>query len=99
MSNPDTTKDFNEVPTVRPGKQTEKGLVYSLEILFNRWKRLLSRLQRKSENIRNLMEDKFNVRAVSEEFKQCDDLLKLFSEVQGEYHGKLDDGQQKADDF
>ena len=45
------------------------------------------------------MEDKFNVRAVSEEFKQCDDLLKLFSEVQGEYHGKLDDGQQKADDF
>ena len=57
------------------------------------------RLQRKSENIRNHMEDKFSVRAVSEEFKQYDDLVKLFSEFQGEYQGKLDDGQQKADDF
>ena len=45
------------------------------------------------------MENKFNVRAVSEEFKQYGDLLKLFSGVQGEYHGKLDDDQQKADDF
>ena len=26
-------------------------------------------------------------------------MLKLFSGVQGEYHGKPDDGQQKADDF
>ena len=45
------------------------------------------------------MEDKFSVRAVSEEFKQYDDLVKPFSEFQGEYQGKLDDGQQKADDF
>ena len=45
------------------------------------------------------MENKFNVRAVSEKFKQYDDFLKLFSGVQGEYHGKLDDDQQKADDF
>ena len=36
LSNLDTTKDINEVPTVRPRKQTEKGLAYSLEILFNR---------------------------------------------------------------
>ena len=57
------------------------------------------RLQRKSENIESLLENKFNVRAVSEEFKQCDDLLKLFSVIQGEYHGKLDDDQQKSDDF
>ena len=45
------------------------------------------------------MKNKFNARAVSEEFKQYDDLLKLFSRVQGEYHGKFDDDQQKADDF
>ena len=42
---------------------------------------------------------KFNVRAVSEEFKQYDDSLKLFAGIQDEYHAKLDDDQQKADDF
>ena len=45
------------------------------------------------------MENKFNVRTVSEEFKQYDNLLKLFSWVQGEYHRKLDNDQQKANDF
>ena len=45
------------------------------------------------------MENRFNVRAVSQELKQYDDLLKLFSGVQVEYHGKLDNEQQKADDF
>ena len=39
---------------------------YSLDILFDRRKRLLLILQRKSENIKNLMENKFNIRAVSE---------------------------------
>ena len=97
-SNPDATKDVNEVPAVRTRKQTEKGLAYSLEILFVRRKRLLMRLQRKSQNIKNLMENKFNVREVSEELKQYDDLLKLFSGIQGEYHGKLDDDQQNVGD-
>ena len=91
MSNPDATKDVNEVPTVRTRKQIEKGLTYSLEIVFDRRKRLLLRLQRKSENIKNLMEIKFNVRTVFKEFKQYNDLLKLFSGVQDKYHGKLDD--------
>ena len=45
------------------------------------------------------MENKFNVRAVSQELKQYHDLLKLFSGVRVEYHGKLDNEQQKADDF
>ena len=96
LSNPDATKDVNEV---RTRKETEKELAYSLEILFDRWKMLLLRLQRKSENIKNVIENKFNVRAVSEGLKQYDDLLTLFSGVQGEYHRKLDDDQQKADDF
>ena len=59
---------------------------------------LLLRLQKKSENIKNLMKNNFNARAVSEELKQYDDLLKLFSGVQGEYHRKLDNDQKKADD-
>ena len=37
------------------------------------------------------MENKFNVRAVSEELKQYDDFLELFSGIQGKYHRKLDD--------
>ena len=99
MSNPDATEDINKVSAVRARKQTEKVLAYSLEILFDRKKRLLLKLLRKSENMKNLMENKFDVRTVSEELKQYDDLLKLFLEVQGEHHGKLDDDQQKADDF
>ena len=70
LSNPNATKDVNEVPTVRTRKQTEEGLADSLEMLFDGRKKLLSILQRKSENIKNLMKNKFNVRAVSEEFKQ-----------------------------
>ena len=99
MSNPDATEDINKVSAVRARKQTEKVLAYSLEILFDRKKRLLLKLLRKSENMKNLMENKFDVRTVSEELKQYDDLLKLFLEVQGEHHGKLDYDQQKADDF
>ena len=45
------------------------------------------------------MENKFNVKVVSEKLKQYDDLLKLFWGVQGEYHGKPDDYEQKTDDF
>ena len=70
LSNPNATKDVNEVPTVRTRKQTEEGLADSLEMLFDGRKKLLSILQRKSENIKNLMKNKFNVREVSEEFKQ-----------------------------
>ena len=82
---------INEAPVVRNRKQTEKGLAYSLGILFDKRKRLLSRLERKSENINGLMEKKLNVRAISEEFKQYDDLLKLFLDVHYEYHGKLEE--------
>ena len=53
LSNYDATKDVNEVLTVRSKKQTENGLAYSLEIIFNRPKRLLLRLKRKSENVKN----------------------------------------------
>ena len=42
------------------------------------------------------MENKFNVREVSEELKQYNDLLNLLSGLQGKYHGKLDKDQEKA---
>ena len=74
-------------------------MVYSLEILFDRQKSLLLIPQRKSENIKNLIENTFNVSPVSQELKRYDDLLKLFSGVQVEYQGKPDNEQQKADDF
>ena len=96
LSNADA---INEAPVVRNRKQTEKGLAYSLGILFDKRKRLLSRLERKSENINGLMEKKLNVRAISEEFKQYDDLLKLFLDVHYECHGKLGESQQETDDF
>ena len=63
--NNDATKGNNEVPTGRTRKQTDKGLAHALEIHFDRRKGLLLRLQRKSENINNLVDSKFNVRAVS----------------------------------
>ena len=74
-------------------------LLHLMKILFDKRERLLLRLQRKSESIKNLMENTFNARAISEELKQYNDLLNLFSRVQGEYHEKLDDNQQKPDDF
>ena len=95
LSNIDAAKDVNEVPAVRTRKQTEKGRHIVWRFFFDKWKRLLLRLQTKSENMKNLMKNMFIIRAVSEELKQYDDLLKLFLEVQGEYNRKLDDDQQK----
>ena len=70
LSNPDATKDATEVSAVLTRKQTVKGLAYSLKVLSDRRKRLLLRLKRKSENIKNLMENKFNIRIVSDKLKQ-----------------------------
>ena len=49
LSNLDATKDINEVPAVRTRKQTKNGLAYSLEILFDRRKRLLLKSKVKHE--------------------------------------------------
>ena len=67
-------------------------------IIFGKKKRLLLRLQMKSENIKNLTENKFSVRVASEEFERYDNLSKLFPGVQSEYHLKLDNNQRKTDD-
>ena len=92
LSNTAATEDVNELPAVRTRKTQKKSWHI---VLFDRRKRLLLRLQRKSEEIKNLMENKCNVRPVYEELEQHDDLLKLFSEVEIDYHGKLDDDQRK----
>ena len=52
-SNPEVGNSFDRI-TKRSRKETEKGLAYSLQVLFEKRKRLLSRLQRKSENMNAL---------------------------------------------
>ena len=58
-------------------------------------KRLLSRLQKKSENINELIKSRLNVRTVNQEFNQYDDLLKLCLDTHYHYHSKLEDSQQR----
>ena len=78
MSNPDAARNIHEVTAVRTRKETEKDWHIVRRSFMIKRKRLLLRLQRKPENIKNLMENTFNVRAVNEQLKQYDDLLKLF---------------------
>ena len=59
-SNPEVGHSFDRI-TKRSRKQTEKGLAYSLQVLFEKRKRLLSRLQRKSKNISTLIQSKLNI--------------------------------------
>ena len=95
-SNPEVGNSFDGI-TKRSRKQTEKGLAYSLQVLFEKRKRLLSRLQRKSENINTLIQSKLNVQTVNEEFNQYDDLLKMFLDTDYQYRSKLEDSQQIED--
>ena len=55
---------------------------------------MLSRLQRKSENINALMQSRLNVRTINEGFKQDDNLLKFFLDTHYQCHNKLEDSQQ-----
>ena len=96
--------DFNQAVgnsfdaiTKRSRKQAEKGLAYSLQVVFEKRKRLLSRLQRKSANINALMQSSLNVKTVNEEFNQYDDLLNLFLDTHYQYHSQLKDFQQIKD--
>ena len=89
-SNPEVGNSFDEI-TKKSRKQTEKGLAYSFQVLFEKRKRLPSRLQRKSENINALIQGRLNVRKVNEEFNQYDDLLKLLLDTHYQYHSKLED--------
>ena len=66
-SNPEVGNSFDAI-TKRSRKQTKKGLAYSLQVLFEKRKRLLSRLQRNSVNMSTLIQSKLNVRTVNEEF-------------------------------
>ena len=62
-----------------------------MQILFEKRKRLVTRLQRISDNINALIQIKLNVRTVKEEFNQYHDLLKLFLDSGYQYHSKLED--------
>ena len=76
-SNPEVSNSFDRITKISR-KETEKGLAYSYQVLSENRKRLLSRLQRKSENEDALIQSRLNVRMVNEKFNHCDDLLKLF---------------------
>ena len=64
-SNLEVGNSFDRI-TKRSRKQIEKGLTYSSQVLFEKRKKLLSRLQRKSENINALIQTRLNVRTVNE---------------------------------
>ena len=70
--------NFFDGITKRSGKQIKKGLAYSLQVLLEKRKRLLSRFQRNPDNINPLIQNRLNVRTVNDELNQYDDLLKLF---------------------
>ena len=54
-------------------------------------------MQRKSENINNLIQSKLNVRTVNEEFNQYDDLLIMVLDTHYQYYSKLEDSLQIED--
>ena len=89
-SNPEVGNSFDGI-TKRSRKQTEKGLAYRLQALSEKRERLLSRLQRKSDNINTLIQSKLNVRTVNEEFNHYDDLLKLFLDTHNQHNSSLED--------
>ena len=64
-SNLEVGNSFDRI-TKRSRKQIEKGLTYSSQVLFEKRKKLLSRLQTKSENINALIQTRLNVRTVNE---------------------------------
>ena len=95
-SSPKVGNSFDGI-TKRSSKQIEKGLANNLKALFEKRKRLLSRLQRKSENVNTLIQIRLNAGTVNEEFDQYDDLLKLFLDTHYQHHRKLEDSQQIED--
>ena len=64
-----------------------------MQVFIEKRKRMLSRLQKKSENINTLTQSRVNVRTVNEEFNQYNDLQKLFLDTHYQYHSKLEDFQ------
>ena len=73
-------------------------MAYSFQVPLEKRKRLLYRLQGKSENISTLIQSKLNVRTVNEELNQYEDFLKMFLNTHYQYHNKLEDFQQIEDD-
>ena len=52
------------------------------------------RFQIKSENIKTLIQSRLNLRKVNEEFRQYDDLLKLFLDTHCQHHSRPEYFQQ-----
>ena len=83
--------------TERNRKPTEKESIYSQQVLFNKSKRMLTRLKGISVIIRNSAESGFHLRILSEEFSRYHDLIKLLLDIHKKYHSRLNDKQQELD--
>ena len=59
----------------------------------------MSRLEKKAENIRNLISSGFYLRTADEEFNQYQDLVKTLFEVHMEYNAKLNTNDQESDNI
>ena len=80
-SNPEVGSCFDGI-SKRSRKQAEEAIAYSLQVPFEKIKRLLPRLQEHSlDYINTLIQSKLNVRTVNEEFNQYDHLLKMSLDV------------------
>ena len=76
---------------------TRKGRRYQADLLSEKMRRAVSRMQRKSSAINDLLYSASNQVAVREELHQYSDLFKLVTASHEEYCGLLDVGNQQPE--
>ena len=74
-----------ELPEEERSRQRGDWLIVC-RFFFEKRTRLLSRLQRKSESTIALIQSRLNVGTVNYRFNRYDDLLRLFLDVNYQYH-------------
>ena len=77
--------DMLDTVKTRTRKLTDKGKNYQQKVLFEKRKKPLARMMRKSKLIDDLMYPSKNLRTVEEEKQQFDAQFKLFVETHNEY--------------
>ena len=90
--------DANHSRTRRTRSLTEKGRRYQADILLEKRKRAISRMQRKAKAIDDLLYSAGNQVAVREELDQYSDLFKLVTNHHEEYCELLDAENQQQEE-
>ena len=90
--------DANHSRTRRTRSLTEKGRRYQADILLEKRKRAISRIQRKAKAIDDLLYSAGNQVAVREELDQYSDLLRLVTNHHEEYCELLDAENQQQEE-